>query len=781
VATFSPATAAELEVAFRDAVDGDTIELAATTFSGFTQNLSSSKSITVGLASGTASTTLTMGSYRFVLDGQAGGTVQTWVGPILPSTDTNQSLFDVDSSLGSMAITMSDITVTGPGGADSGSNGFLFDASASFATTATLTGCAGNDNGNDGFGSYCAGEGSGGTCKVTLTSCSATGNGDEGASPHNSSEMTITGGTWAGNAQNQIATGGITDTNPPRLTLNSATITQGGASSGNAISAGQEAVVIIDGCTVTVADGGGGACLSYGTDSVVTIRNGSTLTSAGTNASEDTIGDSGTGGTLLIDSSTVTHTGSQNTINLTSGGTVYATGATITHSGSGHNIRTVTSASNTVVISGESTVDNTGTGRAISHATGDIAMTGGSITADAQHAILGSGSSGSITLTDVDLIHAAASKDLFSGGGKFTLVCTDCTITNTGRRIYDGGGTLPSTFNNCTITHSVAAQYAFLLDTAATVEFWDCNISVGVAMTEYICRQQTNAAVTRFYRCAIDCSSWTGGASATRDFFYAAIGTVHFEGCTYVSMDNAGTQYMCNLNNAAVVASFIHNTLYRTGSTGTNRGIQVNAVSAPPTMRGNVFKDFQRAMVYADAATYYAGTYNMTHGCTNSIYDGVGAGEYGSPHATDDFGTDPQFTNAPTDLSLKSGSAGQFLDPTSAYQQDTFALTLRAIGGGTVTQAPTNDRTSNSKEPKPAAETGIDLGAMNNIASPVTLTATADGGWVFSRWSDDGTTLSTANPYLATMDQARKISGVFINKGGREDVRASRRIGREKP
>lgn len=77
-----------------------------------------------------------------------------------------------------------------------------------------------------------------------------------------------------------------------------------------------------------------------------------------------------------------------------------------------------------------------------------------------------------------------------------------------------------------------------------------------------------------------------------------------------------------------------------------------------------------------------------------------------------------------------------------------YRLTVNARGQGSVTRGP--DSSSYAVDAK------------------VTLTATANEGWVFSSWSDGAT--GDTNPLTVTMDAAKTITAIFKTTDGKEDL-----------
>jgi hypothetical protein len=83
---------------------------------------------------------------------------------------------------------------------------------------------------------------------------------------------------------------------------------------------------------------------------------------------------------------------------------------------------------------------------------------------------------------------------------------------------------------------------------------------------------------------------------------------------------------------------------------------------------------------------------------------------------------------------------------TATFTQEEYTLTVNTVGNGSVTQ-----------DPLPPYYVGDD--------TVVTLTATADPGWSFSSWSDDGTG-DAPGTRSVTMDGDKTVTATFTTSGG---------------
>lgn len=324
-----------------------------------------------------------------------------------------------------------------------------------------------------------------------------------------------------------------------------------------------------------------------------------------------------------------------------------------------------------------------------------------------------------------------------SGGGGASIVFADCTLTNTGqdKRIIRMSG-----------------------PDGSELTIWDSTINFGNL-------QMSGAAVVavevsgtlNVYRCVLDASTWVDGVAINRYLFRCIVGgTLNIEGCTGIGMGTSVSSHYFVDYDTGSAGSFIHNTLYTANNT--NRGVWIEVAGI--VVRGNVIVGAWN-MGFRFVAGAIA-TYDLATSGYNNVFGAATRWEgYTDPvnGKSGDLITDPELIAVPGNLRLGAASPAAFLDPTAAYQIDSFGLTLSASGSGTVAQVPTNDRTTNSKEPVPAGELGIDLGAYNNISSPVALMATPSSNWEFDGWS--GGLSTTSNPATVIMSQARTVTANF--------------------
>lgn len=168
MATFRVKNFTELIAANNDASNGDEILFESSTYTS-TATIIFDKSLTFGLAPGITSTLITV-THDFRIDGQSGGTVQTWNGPIALSGGAVTLRVGTVLS-GPITLTMNQVDFTG--GTSSGI--YVLDDGTATEVNCTLNDCSSFSTGDEGFLIGGTGE----LVSLTLNRCSAVDNAGE--------------------------------------------------------------------------------------------------------------------------------------------------------------------------------------------------------------------------------------------------------------------------------------------------------------------------------------------------------------------------------------------------------------------------------------------------------------------------------------------------------------------------------------------------------------------------------------------------------------------------
>jgi len=191
---------AELVAANTAAADGDTIVLAAGTYTQAAV-LTVTKSLTFAGAGAATTIIAENAADAITATGQAGGSTQAWSGITFDRQTNNVPAFIATGTGGHLTIAFTECVFINSGN----DNGLTMDTEAAAANnlTATVTRCIAHDNGNDGF-NIKQGAGATGNAVCTLIDCDSYDNTGDGASPHGNSTITVYGGTYVNNAKNAL-------------------------------------------------------------------------------------------------------------------------------------------------------------------------------------------------------------------------------------------------------------------------------------------------------------------------------------------------------------------------------------------------------------------------------------------------------------------------------------------------------------------------------------------------------------------------------------------------
>lgn len=199
----------ELETALAAVVDGDTIRFTTGGTYTATGAYTITKSITID-ANG-KNPTIDMGTNNVQITGQAGGTTQTWRGPMIvksAKTTTTGGSYGVINALctnGNVAVTFEQVTANGLNGSSVRTRDSGFAAlcdNASFTTTFTCRGCTVTGVANQGFLTNLVSVSPSDTATnhsyavITTYGCVATNCDEEGSSAHEGTSIIDYGATY---------------------------------------------------------------------------------------------------------------------------------------------------------------------------------------------------------------------------------------------------------------------------------------------------------------------------------------------------------------------------------------------------------------------------------------------------------------------------------------------------------------------------------------------------------------------------------------------------------
>lgn len=289
--TYQVADWSELVAANTAAADGDTIALAAGTYTQAAA-FAVSKSLTfIGDPAGGTLIALD-NTNSFYATGQAGGSVQSWSNVTFDRQGyDDQRAFTATATSGNLTISFTDCVFANSGNLN-GLN-MTTENSQSHNLSVTALRCTAYGNGNDGF-NLSQGTSATGTAVATLVDCVSYDNDNDGASPHSNCTMHVSGGRYVNNGKNGLVNTGTSsiltatgvylehDATPTTSLVvadNGATVTltrcalvgDSNTTTGLVATSGNGATLTAYDCTLTTAGGNDARCVYASGASTLTL------------------------------------------------------------------------------------------------------------------------------------------------------------------------------------------------------------------------------------------------------------------------------------------------------------------------------------------------------------------------------------------------------------------------------------------------------------------------------------------------------------------------------
>jgi len=352
------------------------------------------------------------------------------------------------------------------------------------------------------------------------------------------------------------------------------------------------------------------------------------------------------------------------------------------------------------------------------------------------------GADATCNLTDCTLLQPTGSSgDMLVVQSSATLNLINCTTNNLGdEETIVNAGTVNFYGGSLTVTHDNNKSLAI---GSGTTTLWDVTVDLNYTCTAgpHLFLPASGGTIN-LYRCKVDLSdSSSSHINNIRICRCVASTAINVEGCIFLVPDT-GTADKCFIvgeyQSGCNVSSFKHNTIYSTDDDAPSNDsvYAILASSTNVTVRGNIFVGCSKAIVETNNG------YDGNEDSGYNVFDNNTTDFTNCTANTGDVTSNVVvgFVNAPTDLRTYKGS-GEYLVPAvsgvTAYQQNSFDVTITIDGSGTVERMPTESYATTDREPVPVNENGIDAGAFNNPASPLILNAIPDEGYYFYGWSGD--------------------------------------------